>query len=827
MDEGTAGVGAGQSTEPSPIEVTALILTTTERAPSAVIAARSFSQHHPAVPLTVVVVDDRFGEVSRAASVEPGTWMPAARLVSAQTVSALLAEHPLDDALTLVQPLLVATLLDSKGVSDNPTNAVVLLGDHVELVAPITQFIERSAPAMGGFVPVRSGQAPVDGRLPDPADLVAYGHFQRGLAVFTARGHSLVQRWADGLAHHPLEGDGRFNRVAHPWFDELVLSQRGSVHIAQPGLLQSFRNLDAVTPGSGASAFSFEGFSPSRPWVLSELAGEWPRVLISAHPMLQAALDSRFEQLTRLQTSAPSIVRPYDTLPNGHRYDASMRLAYTESLHHALRHGGQQPPNPFAQADDFVAFLAAPSAHRPGITRHLEALSRQRPDLGAAFSNDDGAFRRWAMTDAVTAGVWTPIPAPATRPSDVSSEARSDAFVAEHVASGINVVGLLSAQLGIGEQGRLALRAIRASAIPYSVIDHDDTVHRREANVLANEPADGFRYDVDVLLLNADQTSSALTSLHRGGKSQRPTVGLWAWESPVFPQRFHSAYQLVSEVWVASSYIKDTLLPSATAAGVSVEVLPLQFPYVNPRGTFSDPALLASFGLDSNRPYFAFMFDYFSVAERKQPWAAVEAFRLAFPRQTPGGPQLVIKSLNHEFFPLERERLLGSIRGRTDVVLLEQYLSPENRTALIANAAGYVSLHRAEGLGLTMAEAMGAGTPVVATGWSGNMEFMTAQNSWLVDSHFVDIPNTVAHYGGAGQWAEPSVEQAATYLGTIIDNPAAAQHRSQQAIADLVARNASGADAAFVVNRIRSLRACHGNQRAYDTHTSSVPGGTP
>lgn len=850
MDDGTAPVGA-------------LLVTSTERTPSAVLTARSFAEHHPGVALQVVVVDDRFGEVARLTTGEPGRWTPASRWIGSEGVAELMAEHPATDVVLTLQPRLIAAMLanlpsSTAGAAPDarltpPWNGVLLLADDLEIYTPLTHFMDLAAAGSGGFVALRSQPVPVDGRLPDASDLAAYGHLQRGLALFTRRGLALVDRWVDGMHHHPLEGHGRFSRVAHSWFDELVLSPDGllasnsSVHIARPELVRSFRNFDEESNEStspGPAVISFEGFSPARPWALSDLAGEWPRVLISAHPMLQPMLDARVTHLIDLASVSAHIVRPYDTLPNGHRYDDAMRLAFTESLHHALRHGGEAPPNPFTDADAFVAFLAAPSTHRPGLSRHLEAMSRHRPDLGSAFAHDDGAFRKWASTDAVAAGIWTPI----SRPTRFLEEPQRLAGVIalptppERYAPGINVVGLLSAQLGIGEQGRLALQAIKASAIPYSVIDHNDTVHRREPMVIAGEPADGFRYDVDVLLLNADQTRSTLTSLHRHGRSERPTVGLWAWESPVFPERFHDAYQLVSEVWVATAYIKNTLLPSATAAGVPVEVLPLRFPYVNPRGTFQDIAFLAGIGLDPGRPYFAFMFDYFSVAERKQPWAAVQAYRSAFRQEVAGGPQLVIKSLNHEFFPLERERLLRSIGRRTDIVLVEHYLSPEHRTALVASAAGYVSLHRAEGLGLTLAEAMGAGTPVVATGWSGNMEFMTPENSWLVDAELVDIPKTVPHYGGSGQWAEPSVHQAAAHLRSIIEDPVATQRRAQQAIHDLNERNASGADASFIVERVRKLRASHGittgstygsthgrthgRTHAYGAHTLNVPGGT-
>ncbi len=801
--------------------VAALVMTTTERAASAVLTARSIAQHHPEIPLTVVVVDDRFGEVARLSSTAPGNWVPANRIVDPNALLGLLAEHQVADVCTMIEPTVVAAMLTAR----SGAFAVMVVADHVELRKPVGAFLHSSLATKGGFVPVRRSPVPIDGRLPDTADLASYGHFQRGLAVFTTSGQDLVDLWATSVQHQVVEGDGRFDRVRHAWFDELVLAAPNDVHLGSQSTVASFRNLDELSDLHDAAAFSFEGFDPARPWALSALTGEWPRVMISAHTDLREIVETRVDSIRSTQSSMPRFIDPYSMLSNGHRYDDAMRSLFAQSQHHSLRHGSAAPPNPFRQPDEFVAFLAEPAPERPGISRHLHAWSVIRPDLGDTFRNDDGAFNRWALTDAIESGIWI---ASTSRSASTSSIASGESPEGVHdnvqpdtpsAAYGLNVVGLLTAQLGIGEQGRLALRAIADSSVPYSVIDHDDTIHKRESSALVGHPTLGFHYDIDVLLLNADQTRSTLERLGRpghGGPHGRPTVGLWAWESPVFPDRFHPAYQQVSEVWVASNYIKETLLPSATAAGVGVHVMPLQFPYVVERSQSAESnAALASMGVDPTRPYFTFMFDYFSVAERKQPWAAIEAFRQAFPPGPHGsttGPQFVIKSLNHEFFPLERERLLRAIAGRTDIQLIEQYLSPSHRTALIARAAGYVSLHRAEGLGLTMAEAMGAGTPVVATGWSGNMEFTTASSSWLVGYELVDIPVTVAHYGGAGQWAEPSVSEAAQHMKAILDDPVSASLRAHQAVQDLVARNTSGADASFVIERVRQLRASAPNR---------------
>ena len=126
---------------------------------------------------------------------------------------------------------------------------------------------------------------------------------------------------------------------------------------------------------------------------------------------------------------------------------------------------------------------------------------------------------------------------------------------------------------------------------------------------------------------------------------------------------------------------------------------------------------------------FLFMFDYVSVFERKNPLAVMRASTAFFAGE---GPVLVIKSVNGDLKPLDRERVRLAAADRPDVVFIDDYVTNGERNALMASADAYVSLHRSEGFGLTMAEAMTVGKPVIATGYSGNLDFMTEENSFLV-----------------------------------------------------------------------------------------------
>jgi glycosyltransferase involved in cell wall biosynthesis len=191
---------------------------------------------------------------------------------------------------------------------------------------------------------------------------------------------------------------------------------------------------------------------------------------------------------------------------------------------------------------------------------------------------------------------------------------------------------------------------------------------------------------------------------------------------------------------------------------------------------------------------FLFVFDYSSTIQRKNPVGLIRAFQRAFAEGE--GPQLLIKTINGPRHPLAEDEVLWATDGRRDIHVIDRSLSGTERDALMLGCDCYVSLHRSEGFGLTMAEAMAVGKPVIATGYSGNVDFMNVRNSYLVDYEVIRVGPDVQIYPADGEWAEPSIEHAAALMREVYEGRAQAAERGDRArhdIARVLSPEATGA----------------------------------
>jgi glycosyltransferase involved in cell wall biosynthesis/2-polyprenyl-3-methyl-5-hydroxy-6-metoxy-1,4-benzoquinol methylase len=327
-------------------------------------------------------------------------------------------------------------------------------------------------------------------------------------------------------------------------------------------------------------------------------------------------------------------------------------------------------------------------------------------------------------------------------------------------------VGFFKAEFGHGEAARRIVAGIEQAGIPFSTITMR-APHHRERHAF-DEHSSAEVYGTNVVCLNPEHILEFAEAGGRDLLAGRYTIGAWCWEGSRFPPSLHGAFRLVDEIWVASEFVAG-LISAETDKPV------LRFPM--PVEVHEPPKLSRKdVGLPDDRFVFLFVYDFFSTLERKNPLGLIEAFKRAFP---PGsGPILVLKSINGRKKREELARVQEAAATHPDIRVVDEFVAAEHVQALTALCDCYVSLHRSEGFGLTIADAMACGKPVIATRYSGNLTFMQDDNSYLVGAGLATVPPGIPNYPAGSVWADPNLDEAAALMRRVVENSEEAGARS-------------------------------------------------
>ncbi|MDQ2984760.1 MAG: glycosyltransferase [Actinomycetota bacterium] len=635
----------------------------------------------------------------------------------------------------------------------------------------------------------------------------------RECIVAPDRGLHTDQRWIDfvpGLFDHTVLRDAAFNLA---WWNV-------------PRVELRWTGARYEVDGRPLRFFHFTGFDPQRPHLFSEHQGGRPAVLLSEHADLRRLCHEYAAKALAAGHSKTSRT-PYGwgALTGGMPLDRRTRRLYRSALLAAERDGAPEPPNPFddGRASAFVDWLNEPveGGSSAKISRYLHALWQSRDDLRARFPDvrwaDAQPFLDWV---AKSARAEEPIPHELV-PHDSGDP--DGAREPEPLREGVSLVGYLRAETGVGEAARQLLGALDRTGIPFATVTYAASPARQEHD--AAERAEPPTYDTNVICVNADQIEEFAYEAGSEFFAQRYSIGLWWWEIAEFPSRFDSAFDVVHEVWVGSEHSRRSV-----AAATSKPVLTIPVPVeVEPPPQRSR----AELGLPEGF-VFLFSFDFLSIFERKNPIGVVDAFKRAF---RPGeGPTLVIKNINGERALAELERLRAAADERSDIRLVEGHFSAQEKNALMGACDCYVSLHRSEGFGLTMAEAMAYGKPVIATAYSGNLTFMDEANSYLVPYELGRVPSGCDPYPAGSEWAEPDLDEAARLMRHVHEHQEEAGARGELARQTIRDNHSTERTAAFLTERLNEIRKMRnepqetngrtrGLDRAFDFVTQGANGG--
>jgi glycosyltransferase involved in cell wall biosynthesis len=342
---------------------------------------------------------------------------------------------------------------------------------------------------------------------------------------------------------------------------------------------------------------------------------------------------------------------------------------------------------------------------------------------------------------------------------------------------GVNLFGALRSITGLGQGARITARTLEAAGVPVALDNWTGEWTAGLEKGLTTE--DGAHpYAINLIHANADEIISLTGRRGEGFLRGRYNIGYWNWELTTFPPSWSGAFRLLDEIWVPSEFTRRSL---ASISTLPVHCLPYAIEGEVERAPHLSRRLL---GMADDVFCFLTAFDMYSVMERKNPIGAVRAFRRAFGSRP--DVCLVVKCLHVEFDPQRFRRLRDEIGDARNIRVLLSPLSRREMNALVDMCDALVSLHRSEGYGLPLLEAMGAGKPVIATRYSGNVDFMNDANSVLIDFAEVAIGENFGPYPEGAVWAEPDGEQAADALRSLADDPARARTLGEQARRDVL-----------------------------------------
>ena len=324
------------------------------------------------------------------------------------------------------------------------------------------------------------------------------------------------------------------------------------------------------------------------------------------------------------------------------------------------------------------------------------------------------------------------------------------------------VGGQLTTASGLGEGARLCLDAVRALGWDAGHLDVSRLFLREDLPVPPPGP-EAKAGEGGTLILHVNGPYLPYVALRLGRKflAGRRIIGFWSWELPIMGPDWRRGLGLVHEIWVPTTFNANSL-PADVGVPVKVVLHPMEAKgVVRARDRF---------GLPEDKFIVFAAFDMGSTYGRKNPRASVAAFRQAFGDDP--NCLMVLKVGHAGDAGWAMADLQDAIQGMSNVRLMQETLSRADMTALVASADVVLSLHRAEGFGLLMAEAMLHGVPAVATGWSGNVDFMTPDDSGLVKYTLVPVDDPQGTYIVPGaKWAEADVGDAAAWLRRLYEDP--------------------------------------------------------
>ncbi|MCC4117956.1 glycosyltransferase family 4 protein, partial [Aromatoleum toluclasticum] len=390
------------------------------------------------------------------------------------------------------------------------------------------------------------------------------------------------------------------------------------------------------------------------------------------------------------------------------------------------------------------------------ITRGEQVLLLSRADLSEAFDigMHEGrvAYLQWlkAFGCQTEGGVAPPVVAPIA-----ASPACAE--------GGVNVIGYGRGEFGIGEDVRMAVRALEDAGVEVCVprLPLHVAARQDDISVIGYEVPTPL-YSTSLICLPHLETLRVLAESGQSMLDGRYNVGYWQWELPYFPSAMTCALDVVDEIWSSSEFTASAMR-AATDKPVFRMPMAVSLP-PSQRGWCR-----ADFGLPDDSFVFLTVLDGNSSLKRKNPLVTVCAFLTAFSREKQ--VHLVVKAMNVSAAQPDWRRVLEYCAKDERITVIVDTMTKDKLLGLQSVCDGFVSLHRSEGFGRNIAEAMLLGKPVIVSDYSGNRDFTRPETAFLVSGDVVPLLAGDYPFWEGQRWFEADVDAASAMLLKCFERP--------------------------------------------------------
>lgn len=361
---------------------------------------------------------------------------------------------------------------------------------------------------------------------------------------------------------------------------------------------------------------------------------------------------------------------------------------------------------------------------------------------------------------------------------------------------GVNLFAHFTMDNGVGEAGRSLAKILEGAGVAISLVNLEGYSTKNINNVWNRR--DPLVYPINIFVTNADVIQNLMKkNINESVLKAKYNIGYWHWELSSFPQIWEDSFSDLSEIWVSSDFNLNSISKNSP---VPVVKMPWR-PNVEPSYRYKRE----DFGIGQGSFVYLFVYDSGHYAKRKNLMALIEAFEKL--KIEDDNIRLILKTMqvsdhNRTFNKFLQER----IKRNKKIILVQDKFDRGKLFDLVSLSDCYVSLHHSEGFGATIFEAMALGKPVIATAYSGNMDFMNAGNSFLIPYELIKIKDDIGPYGKGNVWAEPDISKAVELMEYVFDNQKEAKKIGERAKNEINALYSWGKLSKDILKRLRLIQ---------------------